>query len=67
MSSLRQLTGQQLRVVLEHAQQLRARSREQFLQSLATRLDGADAIGDGDLARALKQTLREMHIERRVR
>jgi hypothetical protein len=67
-TGLRQLTGTQLRTVIEAAQQLLLSSREAFLRKIAARLDGRGGIvGDGDVHRALRQAAEELRLERVVR
>jgi hypothetical protein len=64
--NLRQLSGPQLWRVLEAAQQLHPRAREPFLQAVAAVLVGHCDVGDGDVARVVRDVLQGFHGERSV-
>jgi hypothetical protein len=64
--NLRKLTGPQLRTILETAQVVRQRSRNQFLQHVADALEGKPDPGEGDVWKAIRSALALLHVERTV-
>jgi hypothetical protein len=66
-SDLRQLSGTQLRDLLEAARQLRPWSRARFLEEVTALLPDRCEVGEGELYRAVRTALSRLHLERMVR
>jgi hypothetical protein len=64
--SFKALTSSQMRTVQDAANQLHQRARETFCRSVAEALKDGIEHGDGDVYRAVRAALAELHEEKQV-